>query len=166
MNRLFGALLSLFLLGTCHAQENPRLGFTDHPVTQMHRGAIAAPVFRNDQDRLYRTRIREAANEGKVNFAGHYVLSAFGCGSSCLMVFALDADTGQVHWLPFTVSWGIDDKGIGADMLPLDFRPDSRLLIVAGSRNEHGHGLYHYVFEQGHFRLLHAHEDPPNGLWP
>jgi len=47
------------------------------------------------------------------------------------MSAAIDAKTGQVIWLPFTVSnWPAEVKE------PLEFRRDSRLLIVRGSRNE------------------------------
>lgn len=158
-------LLGLLLSAASLAGETAPADFQDFPATPAHTGATARPRLLRVQDRLYRTQIRLAAQDGKVNFAGHYVLSAFGCGGGCLMAFALDTDTGQVSWLPFTVSWSVEDKGIGVEFLPFDFRPDSRLLIIAGSRNEHGHGLYRYLLEHGRFRLLHAQEDPPNGLW-
>jgi len=165
MYRWLAIALCLCLAAAARAQSSPPPRFADYPAEPRHRAAVAAPVLQSRQDRLYRTRVREAFADGKVNFAGHYILSAFGCGSSCLMVFALDADSGRVSWLPFTVSWGLEDNGIGETYLPLDFRADSRLLVIAGSRNEHGHGLYHYVLEHGRFRLLQAKQDPPGGLW-
>lgn len=162
MIRLTGLLFGLALAGASHAEDSRPAAFADYPAaTAQHRSTAVKPVFRTAEDRQYQTRIDEAASDGKVNFAGHYMLSAVGCGASCVMVFALDADTGKVNWLPFTVSQGMDDKGFDTDIPPLDFRPDSRLLIVAGSRNEHGHGLYQYVFEHGQFRLLKSHEDQP-----
>ncbi|WP_266158163.1 hypothetical protein [Dyella silvatica] len=157
------ALLALAWVAASHAEERKQADFADYRATTHHRGIAARPLLRTAQDRLYRSRIGEAASTGRVNFAGHYILTAIGCGASCIMVFALDADTGQVDWLPFSVSQGVDDNGFDTDIPPLDFRQDSRLLIVAGSRDEHGHGLYRYVLEHDRFRLLSAREDRPSG---
>lgn len=67
------------------------------------------------------------------------------------MAAAIDAKTGVVSWLPFTVCcWDIQVTE------PLEFRPDSRLLIVHGSRNEQGAGsdVHFYDFQGAQFRLL------------
>jgi len=67
------------------------------------------------------------------------------------MAAAIDAKTGAVFWLPFTVCcWDIHVTE------PLEFRPDSRLLIVHGSRNEQGAGsdIHFYDFQGTQFRLL------------
>lgn len=67
------------------------------------------------------------------------------------MSFALDKKTGKVIWLPFTVCcW--DDVKPGA--MPLSFKPDSRLLIVVGSRNEEGSGFYYYELKNEKFVQL------------
>lgn len=161
MKRLAGWCGALLLAcGMGMAQAAPPHGFGDFPAQPVYHGQVAAPVLRSAQDKSYRTMIRTAAASGKVNFAGHYILSAFGCGGGCLQIFALDARSGEVHWLPFTVSWGPDDKLFDTEIMPLDYRVDSALVVVAGSRNEHGHGVYHYVFEHGQFRLLDAHDIP------
>ncbi|MDR3445370.1 MULTISPECIES: hypothetical protein [unclassified Dyella] len=160
-------LLALLLVGVVHTAHSASLQrFDNFRVQNVYQGQVAAPMLRSAQDKRYRTMIRDAAASEKVNFAGHYVLSAVGCGGGCLQIFALDARNGEVSWLPFTVSWGVEDKLFDTEIMPLDYRIDSNLLVVAGSRNEHGHGTYNYIFEHGHFRLLDAHEDPPNGLWP
>ena len=90
------------------------------------------------------------ATEGrKPNFAGHYVLTSWGCGASCTMSAAIDTGTGTVSWLPFTVCcWAPEIAE------PLQFRADSRLLIVHGSRNEHGGGVHYYTIEGGQFSEL------------
>ncbi|HEY1151365.1 MAG TPA: hypothetical protein VGF27_22490 [Pseudoduganella sp.] len=92
------------------------------------------------------------ASEGRrANFAGHFVLATWGCGASCVMGAAIDARTGDVHWLPFTVSnWGFDVSQ------PLEFRRDSRLLVVHGSRDERGSGdeTSYYLFDHGKFHEL------------
>ena len=65
------------------------------------------------------------------------------------MAAAIDAKTGAVSSLPFTVSnWPLDVTE------PLDYKPNSRLLIVHGSRNEKGNGTYYYEFLGHSFKLL------------
>lgn len=158
--RAASGLLALLLLCSVGAtRAGSASTFGDYPASPVYRGPTATPVLRSAQDRRYRTMIRTAATGEKVNFAGHYILSAFGCGGGCLQVFALDARSGEVHWLPFTVSWGPEDKLFDTEIMPLDYRVDSALVVVAGSRNEHGHGTYDYVFAHGQFRLLQAQED-------
>ncbi len=86
--------------------------------------------------------LREAATHAP-DFAGHYILATAGSGASCVMAAAIDANDGTVVWFPFTVCcWPLDITE------PLEYKPDSRLLIVHGKRNEKGSGGTHfYTFE-------------------
>ena len=60
-------------------------------------------------------------------------LASWGCGASCVMGAAIDAKTGVVTHLRFTISnWPLDVTE------PLGYKPASSLLIVRGSRNEKG----------------------------
>jgi hypothetical protein len=63
----------------------------------------------------------------------------------------IDAKTGRVTWLPFTVCcWDVDVQE------PIEFRRDSRLLVVHGSRNEEGGGTYYYALDKDSFKLVKA----------
>lgn len=129
------------------AQVLPK--FEDYHVTQQFTGKNARIVL-GAQEREFRTRLREGAKD-KVNFAGHYVLTVWGCGGGCLMGAAIDATTGRVHWLPFTICcWPVEVEH------PLDFRIDSTLIVFTGSRGETGQGVYYYKFEKNSFTLLKA----------
>jgi hypothetical protein len=110
----------------------------------------AMPKLLSSQDKEYKTRILEASKQ-PINFAGHYVLSSFGCGGGCVMSFVLDKTSGQVSWLPFTVCCWED---FDPDVEPVAFRKNSRLLVITGSRNELGKGVYYYEFKQGQFVLI------------
>jgi hypothetical protein len=67
------------------------------------------------------------------------------------MAAAIDAHTGAVTMLPFTVSeWPLEVTD------PLSYRKNSSLLIVRGSRNEQGQGTYYYRFDGKTFELLRA----------
>ena len=60
----------------------------------------------------------------------------------------IDTRSGKVIWLPFTVCCGNTDN-------PVEFRPDSALLIVHGMRDEQAPGgTFYYAFEEGKFRLV------------
>lgn len=117
--------------------------------------AKSAPVrLEGAESKRYASMLREGARQ-KVNFAGHYVLTSWGCGASCTMSAAIDAKTGAVAWLPFTVCcWDLDITE------PLEFKIDSRLLVVHGSRDEKGGGTYFYEFDGKQFRLISAVEKP------
>jgi hypothetical protein len=108
----------------------------------------AMPVLDTKDKRQFRTRLRAAANE-RPNFAGHYVLLRWGCGTSCVAGAVIDAFTGQVTFLPFSIccAENTDDK-----FDPIEHHADSRLVIFTGLRNEEGvNGAHFYLFEKGRF---------------
>src|SRR3954451_8378561 len=71
----------------------------------------AAPVkILTAEDGQFRTRIREGATKGP-NFAGHFTVVSWGCGSGCLSFVVVDAASGKVNWSsPFQVL-GMPYKG-------------------------------------------------------
>lgn len=44
----------------------------------------------------YRTKLTEGAKQGP-NFAGHYTVVSFGCGTQCQDNWVIDATTGKIH---------------------------------------------------------------------
>jgi hypothetical protein len=93
-------------------------GFKDYPAGRVHVGSPAIVNLSSSSGaRYYRTRLREGARKGP-NFAGHYTIVTWECGSDCFNIAVIDAKTGRVWFAPFT----------GA--LDVAFRLDSRLLIV------------------------------------
>ena len=124
--------------------------FKDYPATEKFTGRNA-PVIIGKNERMFRTRLREAAKE-KPNFAGRYILTSWGCGTSCLMGAVIDAKTGKVYWWNFTVCcWENTDE----DFNPIEFRLNSRLLVFSGLRNEGGAtGAHFYKFENGRFVFI------------
>lgn len=126
----------------------PTFGEYHEPIAKLK--VSAEPKLVSSQDREFKTRITEASKQ-RANFAAHYVLSSFGCGASCVMSFALDKKSGEVAWLPFTVCcW----SSVHVDADPISFKRDSRLVIITGSRNEQGKGVYYYEFKNAKFVLV------------
>ena len=79
----------------------------------------------------FRTNLRNAAKEG-VNFAGHYILTTWGCGTNCSQSAIIDARNGRVFF-----PRELEGAGFGFCELPDDTEPivsqaDSRLLILNG----------------------------------
>jgi hypothetical protein len=155
LTTILKAILTLIIIASlteCVLAQKRALRFTDYPVREQFTGKNA-PLVLTRKDRAYRTRLSEAAKE-KPNFAGRYILAAWGCGTECLMGTLIDARTGRVYWIPFTVCcWGTD---VDNNFRAIEFRPDSRLIIFTGARNEEGNGTYFYKFENNRFRLVYS----------
>jgi hypothetical protein len=145
---MFRITLTLALaLSFGQALASPR--FADFPA--QYSGAKKAALKLVDaKSRRYASMLRTAAKSDP-NFAGHYIVASWGCGASCMMAAAIDATTGLVAWLPFTVCcWRIPITE------PLEFYADSRLLVVHGSRDEQGDGdeTRYYEFQNNTFKPL------------
>jgi len=94
--------------------------FEDYRVSEKFKGIPVPVKLRSARGAsMFRTKLREGAKKGP-NFAGHYTVITWGCGTDCRLVAIVDARTGRVYFAPFTVS-------IPADA---DYRLDSRLLIA------------------------------------
>lgn len=96
------------------------------------RKPAAAPRLTSHEARLYRTVIRDAFSQ-PANFAGHYRVAIWGCGTDCRNFAIVDKDTGATYTMP-----GVQAvSGVtGNDDERVDFRAGSRLLIVAGCFND------------------------------
>lgn len=132
------------------ARALPR--FDDYPALPLFKGQNA-PLRLTRESREFKTRLREAARE-KPNFAGHYIVARWGCGSGCLSGAFIDARSGRVYMLPFTIvcCFGMD---LDQDAERMEFRPDSKLLIIRGLLNEEGPaGTRYYKWEGNRLVLL------------
>jgi hypothetical protein len=129
--------------------------FADYHIREIYRGRNARVVLTKD-GWSFRTRLREAARD-KPNFAGRYILTAWGCGAGCQLGAVIDAKTGRVYWLPHAATFDYDTD----DYEPIKFRRDSRLLIIFGARDfdddadiDKDFGTHYYVFERGRFKQV------------
>jgi len=119
--------------------------FNDFKVTTFYQGAPAQVVLKSEDEKILRTRLREAAKQ-PVNFAGQYVLTTWGCGTGCLYGAAVNKKMGSVTFLPGTISgW----RGQGERVM---FHRNSRLLMLAGVIDEgEEHGLHYYELVNNKF---------------
>lgn len=130
------------------AAEVPQ--FRDYPAVRTHYGP-SAPIKLAKEDMMFRTRLRAAAKKHP-NFAGNFVLETWGCGTTCLMGAAINLATGRVVQIPFSICCA---KTGDPRFNPIEFRPNSRLIIFAGLRNEEeSMGAHYYEFDGHEFRFL------------
>lgn len=180
--RICPALLATVI--SAAAQGTPALPrFEDYPADHLFQGKPAPPKLDSPAARLYRTRIRDGVEKGwgvhdggwgvhgegqgserpGPNFAGHYVVIRWGCGSPCIQLAIVDAQTGSVYSPPMTA------QGSGF-VLPLltvgnrvsrpaevDFRLDSRLMIMRATpvqSERHPSYEHYFVVEHNRWKLL------------
>jgi hypothetical protein len=152
MRRLLVGLIACAIASAAYAQQ-PAYRFEDYPVHETYTGPSHAPVLATKDERMYRTNLREAAR-GKPNFAGHYIVTTWGCGSGCVMGGVIDAKTGRVTMIPFTLCcWPVD---VPDDFEPVVYHLDSNLVVFDGARNEKESdtGKHYYVLANGQFKEL------------
>jgi hypothetical protein len=80
---------------------------------------------------MFRTNLRNAAKEG-VNFAGHYILTTWGCGTNCSQSAIIDARNGRVFFPSELEGAGFGFCELPDDAEPIVAQANSRLLILNG----------------------------------
>ena len=107
----------LALLVFCFTQNSLLHRFEDYPVTEVFGGAPAKPDFAsNPKTKLFRSHIIEGASK-EPNFAGHYRIVWWGCGSNCQTFVIVDSKSGRIF-------------GYFGSSNGMMYRKNSRLIIV------------------------------------
>ncbi|QEX21192.1 hypothetical protein FRZ61_11140 [Hypericibacter adhaerens] len=115
--------------------------FAAYPAEILPIAKPAAPdLASHPEAKTFRTQLRDGAKDGP-NFAGHYTIVGWGCGSACLDFGILDAKNGHVYFPPEIRAVRVMNAGTAAnEPAPaydaLRFRPDSDLLILLGALHE------------------------------
>jgi hypothetical protein len=119
--------------------------FEEYSVMAGFDGPPAALSISTPEENKFQTRIRDGVakgygvkgSDGKErpgpNFAGHFFLITWGCGSSCLMAAIVDGKTGRVYPPPFHHGPGDSHFRVPWELSathPFEYRVDSRLLIA------------------------------------
>jgi hypothetical protein len=153
-------LLVSFAFVSLSVGAQPIPQFDDYRVTEIFRGAPARPVLATSEQRRYRTRITAGVSESfkpGPNFAGHYVVIQWGCGSQCVMMAIVDTKTGAVYDPPLS--------GTGSELyIPLDnlskmeteyHRGSSLMVLRDACRNFRGEcGTYYFNWRENKFALV------------
>lgn len=137
--------------------------FTDFP-SNIFTGINAAPKLTNDgTTRMFRSRLLEWSKE-KSNFAGHYILASWGCGTDCTSIAIIDAQTGNIyHPAGATTNSAVNihqkllkDGDLWHGTGAIKFREDSKLLILIGmpEEEEKNRGVSYFIWDQNTLKRI------------
>ena len=159
MKALLLPTLLLPLATVILAQKNALPAFEQFGVDEVFKGKPVSPQITTSH-RLFRTMIRRGAAKGP-NYAGHYTIATWGCGTGCMSMAIIDAKDGRVLDGPFSdLGWGISFKyegkysSLSDNFEPLSYRIDSRLLIVRGCPEDENCASYFYEWTDSRFKLI------------
>jgi hypothetical protein len=144
-------LLTLLLAGPSLPPGSP-FRFEDFATPVESVVSRRPPNLSPPKARRYRTILRQAATEAP-NFAGHYRVVTWGCGTCCTEFAILDLRSGEAWFPPFFNGCGYPADNEAPDGALL-YRADSRLFVAAGANNERPWGIYYYRWSGRRLELL------------
>jgi hypothetical protein len=152
-------VVMLCTAGYAAAQGTP--AFSAYPANVERTRASRIDFRHSPGASSFRTRLNEALR-GDVNFAGHYILTGWGCGTGCIYGAIIDARSGRVYFPEELAGLGTGyTKDGGYEDEPLKYRKNSRLLIISGvpgarteTATEKPQGAYCYEWKNGRLRLI------------
>ena len=95
---------ALACISTSHAETIAGYSFEKYPA-KIYNGK-QAPLKLGDWS-SFRTRLKEAHKDGEINFAGNYIVTTWGCGTSCVSGSMIDKRTGKVYDIPLGETEGV-----------------------------------------------------------
>ena len=157
--RLIYLLVCVFALTiTCFSQPIPK--FSQYAAAIEKPRVKVINFKRSPGAGSFRTRLSEGIREG-VNFAGHYALVGWGCGTGCISGAIVDTRTGIVYWPEQFNAFGVlYNNGNYADP-PVEYKKNSRLLVIHGIPGEKEDdapakpsGSYYYEWKNNRLRQV------------
>ena len=158
---LLAALCACFLTPAALAQDGATSDFKDY-AAPVYKGRAAAPKLTSREAKGYRTRLREGARR-PLNFAGHYKLHTWSCGTGCLQTALIDVKTGEVYFpaeLDGFIVCFYQPEAVKDLEEALQFRKGSRLIVMSGypvserAKDAPRKGLYYYEWTGSELKLL------------
>jgi hypothetical protein len=159
---VFSSQIAVFHIGARAQSRTPR--FKDYPSGPIYRRAPSKILWPKDVD-PHDPNSRLVASLDPIpkrsNFASHYVIVEFGCGTNCGQIAIVDMKTGHLlEFAPYTTLDTDPRTGVGISYAGISFRRDSRLLIASGcfdwdapdSKQECG--TKYFLFTGSNFELL------------
>jgi hypothetical protein len=159
MKRIIYLLVFAFALTVpCLSQPIPR--FSQYPAT-VEKPRVKAINFKTSPDaRSFRTRLGDGLREG-VNFAGHYAMVGWGCGTGCISGAIVDTRTGNVYWPEQFNAFGVLYTEGNYAYPPVEYKKNSRLLVIHGIPGEKNDdapakpsGSYYYEWKNNRLRQV------------
>jgi hypothetical protein len=129
--------------------------FNDYPVKKVYNGKNH-PLVLNEFGKTFKTRLSDAIKYNKPVFAGHYLVTSWGCGTSCVSGGIIDAITGNAFPFPVAIMsvYPLKPEFENETGREIIYRLDSNLFILAGTLDDAEDTIQFYEFKNGEFVLL------------
>jgi hypothetical protein len=145
------------VLAAAQEESSWDFNFDDYAVSNVFQGTPARPHIMEKQHLEFRTAITEAAAKG-ANFAGHFTIAQWDCGSDCLSLVIIDETNGKLFPAPFKVLTTPAVEGTEDDpaheFKGAVFELKSRLLIIDGCPEEKKCATYYYEWKDEQLKQL------------
>ena len=142
------------------SDNRTKLRFSQFEVATTYTGENQ-PLVMDEFSRTFRTRLRRAIKNQKPSFAGHYLVTGWGCGSGgCNTGAVINAKTGVATPFPVALASVYPLKTQFAEESGQEhiYQLNSRLMIFAGdlggSQNDGSDSVEFYEFKDGKFTFL------------
>ncbi|TKC06651.1 hypothetical protein FA048_15715 [Pedobacter polaris] len=88
--------------------------------------------FNSNPDAIhFKSRITDGYKTSDINFAGHYIAIAFGCGGGCIMGFIVNAKDGKIYYAP------LGEENMCVWTVEMNtYKPGSRLYISSVCKDQ------------------------------
>lgn len=145
--------LVIFFIGANAARAEPLdRDFSCCPAKAVAQHAVTAIRGGDPLTHLHKDDLLWAVSTNRMNVAGHFTLAEISCGAGCIRLASIDTRTGYVKWMPKTVSnWP------NRFAQPVDYRGNSRLIVVVGQLDEQGDlGPHYFLVDNQGFHTVGA----------
>lgn len=152
------ALISLLLSIPSPANSNPNTNYSNvtnfeslPAIEEGEKTEHNKPlIFTTKKSKEFRTLIT-SNSEKQPNFSGHYIIIIWGCGTDCHEFAIINKKNGKV----FTDKKINFVSGVmGNDEARIDFRKNSRLIIINGRINDKKEGKFFYDWDGEKLKLI------------
>ena len=167
MKLLSALALALALAAPTWPQKGKIPRFEDYPAKTIFKGPPAAPKLNKPLERMYQAKIHDALQKAPgPNFAGKMIVVNWSCGTPCLQMALVDAETGAVFYPPLSALGSGSQNFLLPNLAPgssppqdpdVKYRLDSRLMIVSATPLEsaqHASFTYYFLWQGSRFNLL------------
>ena len=161
MKRLLLIGLSLLTVGAsidARGQKLPK--FSTYPASVEKAKAKSIDFRRSPGANTFRTRLKAALAEG-TDFAGHYKVAGWGCGTGCISGGIIDVRSGRVYFPEELYAFSVGSFSGDYESEPLKYRKNSRLLVLSGipgsaddNAPQKPWGDYYYEWKNNRFRQV------------
>ena len=125
----------------------------DYPAAMTFKGKPAAPELSKPKARMFRTELRRQAATGP-NFAGHFTLALWACGTGCNTIAVIDATSGAVYTPAIQFDSVFNRAGQVECYISSRFELGSELFVAQGMLDDKV-GRHYFRWKDGGFTLVH-----------